>query len=335
MAVRQPPVSPPSGRQRGVALVTALLVVALAATLSADMMADQQLAIRRTQNLVAADQAQVYALAAEAFARDLLARDDGDVDHPGEDWAQPFPALPFEGAVISLRIFDLQARLNLNDLVLGAAGENPGPDGDAPRPGGDEAENRRAAPLGRLLAQVHPEYTTGIEQALRDWVDDDQEVTFPEGAEDDFYTRSDPPYRPANRPLLGASELRLVKGVDAETFDAVREFVTALPEGSGVNVNTASPQVLASLSGQVDESAAREAVEGRPDDGYADVQEFLDTNPAFAVPDLDPGRLAVSSRYFLVRAEVTLDRARAVQYSLLERAAEGAPRVVYRGGAWP
>lgn len=323
MAVRQPTVSPPARRQRGVALVTALLVVALAATLSADMMADQQLAIRRTQNLVAADQAQVYALAAEAFARDLLERDDGDVDHPGEDWAQPFPALPFEGAVISLRIFDLQARLNLNDLALEPEGDDP------------EAENLQAAPLGRLLAQVHPEYASGIEQALRDWVDADQELTFPEGAEDDFYTRIDPPYRPANRPLLGASELRLVKGVDAETFDAVREFVTALPEGSPVNVNTAAPQVLASLSGEVDESAARQAVEGRPDDGYGDVQEFLDANQAFAVPDLDPGRLAVSSRYFLVRAEVTLDRARAVQYSLLERAAQGAPRVVYRGAAWP
>ena len=187
----------------------------------------------------------------------------------------------------------------------------------------------------RLLARVYPEYQTGIEQAVVDWIDEDVEVTFPEGAEDDFYTRLDPPYRPANRPMLGASELRLVKGVDRDTYEAVRDYVAALPAGTPVNVNTAPVEVLASLAEPLDEGAAREAVDGRPDDGYSDVQAFLDANPAFALPELDPGRLSVSSRFFLVRAEVRLDRATAVQYSVVERPAEGAPRVIYRGRARP
>ena len=307
------------GRERGVALVTALLVVAIAATLASDMVADQQIAIRRTQNLLAADQAGVYALAAETFARDLLERDDPDVDHPGDDWAQRLPVVPFQGAQIVLRIEDLQGRLNLNELDQEE----------------EEARQREAARLGRLLARVYPEYQSGVEQAVIDWIDEDLELTFPDGAEDDFYTRLEPPYRPANRPMLGPSELRLVKGVDRQTYEAVRDFVAALPAGTPVNVNTAPMGVLASLAEPVDEAAARAAVEGRPDDGYPDVQAFLDANPAFALPELDPSRLSVSSRFFLVRAEVRLDRATAVQYSLVERPQEGAPRVVYRGRARP
>jgi len=89
-----------------VALITVLLVVSLATIAAVAMASRQQLDIRRAENLLDADQADLYAQGAEQWAEQLLARDAkrSQVDTLGEDWAKTLPAIPVEGGAIAAAI---------------------------------------------------------------------------------------------------------------------------------------------------------------------------------------------------------------------------------------
>ena len=92
-----------SGRQRGVALITAVLVVALAAVAAAAMTTRQTVDVRRAANVMDADQAQLYLLGAEAWAAQVLRRDlkDNKTDSFDDDWAVVLPAQTVEGGAVS------------------------------------------------------------------------------------------------------------------------------------------------------------------------------------------------------------------------------------------
>ena len=115
------------GRQRGVALITAVLMVALATMLAVDVGFRGFLDQRRSGTLFALDQGYEIALGAEAWAADFLRRDliETRTDHLGETWARPLPPLPIEGGTVEGRLEDLQGRFNLNNLVHADGTANP------------------------------------------------------------------------------------------------------------------------------------------------------------------------------------------------------------------
>jgi general secretion pathway protein K len=87
-------------RQRGIALLTAIVVVAIATVLAVHIGTRAALDLRRTQGLVALDQGWHVALGAEAWAAEALADDaeeSPDTDNLAEAWAQPLPPLPVDG----------------------------------------------------------------------------------------------------------------------------------------------------------------------------------------------------------------------------------------------
>lgn len=311
-------------REQGVALITALLVVAMAATAATGMIWREHLAIRRTQNVIARDQAWLYAEAAEAVAIVLLDDDrrNSRIDALGESWAGVLPPMEVGAGEIRLAISDLQGRFNLNALAA---------------PGEDRAK-AAAQQFRRLLATLHPAYRTGLEAALADWLDADLQPRFPGGAEADVYTRLDPPYGAANRLMFIPSELRMVAGVDAATFRALGPFVTALPEGAAtLNVNTAPPVVLRSLVAKISVQGLEAALALRQKKPWENVQALLQALPTATAAAIDPQWLGVTSEYFLVHARVNLDRARLSLYSVVHRPrSQQAPiRVIYRSLAWP
>ncbi|MDN5872086.1 MAG: type II secretion system minor pseudopilin GspK [Nitrococcus sp.] len=312
-------------RERGVALITALLVVAVAATAATGMIWREHLAIRRTQNVIARDQAWLYAQAAEAVAIVLLDQDrrNSRVDGLSERWAGILPPIEVGAAEIQLAISDLQGRFNLNALAAT----------------GDESTAQAAAQqFRRLLASLHPAYSIGLEAALADWLDADLKPRFPGGAEGDVYSRLDPPYEAANRLMLVPSELRLVAGIDAATYRALGPFVTALPDSAAtLNVNTAPPAVLRSLVATTSAQGLEAALALRQKQPWDSVQAFLQALPAATAAAIDPQLLGVASEYFLVHARVRLDRARLSLYSVVHRPRpQQAPiRVIYRSLARP
>ena len=289
-------------RQRGVALLTALLVVALAVLIATAMLSRQQLAIRRTANLLNHEQAFLYALGAESWARRILLRDaqHSSSDHLRETWALQMPPTTVPGGSLGGYLEDMQGRFNLNTLI------------DAE---GKVVESRLRQ-FQRLLELL--DLPPALAQQLIDWLDPDTAAQIPGGAEDQDYLSLNPPYRTANSRLHSPSELRLLLEMDAASYRRLQAVVTALPTPTPVNINTASALVLRSLFDNLSQQAAETLVEKAKQQGFTDVNSFL-KEEALAGLVLDQNTLSVRSEYFMLHAEALIGRNRVRLNSLIHR----------------
>lgn len=296
--------------QRGVALLTAMLVVALATIAAVAMTREQGLAMRRAENLRNAEQAWQFALGLEAYARRRLHEDrvkPNDVDALNESWASRLPPLPVDNGQLTGKLEDLSGRFNVNSLV-------------GPHPQVQEERFRRLL----VLLEVDP----AVAAALADWLDADPEPRA-SGAEDYAYGGLEPPYRAGNRALVHPSELRLVLGVDAAAWQRLEPHVTALPEAdTAINVNTATEPVLRSLADGISVQKARELVRAGHT-GHRTVEEFLD-NPALAGLSVPRAGLDVATRYFDALGVVQLGDDVFRFHSLIHRPQHGAMAVLMR-----
>jgi len=282
-----------------VALVTAVLVVAIATIIATSMMSRQNFDTQRTGNIIHHDQAIAYALGAEHWAGVELSKDANlnHYDHLKESWAYELPPLPIDGGYINGKLQDLQGRFNLNSVL-------------------DPLQAERFTRLCQAI-NVEPDFIP----ALQDWIDDDTEVR-DNGAEDESYTLMDPPYRAANRFLADTSELLLVRGVSVQDYNNLTFFISALPVNSGINVNTGSPQLLQSLTYDVTLADVERIIGVRADNPYQDIDRFVE-DEVFAGREIREDYLTVSSQYFLLTANVLLDNAPLTLQSVLHRTPTG------------
>ena len=272
--------------QRGIALITAMLVVAIVATVAAYLSMGQTLWMRQSENTFAIAQADSVSTGALGLATVLIAQDKNQAtDHAGEIWAEPLPPFPVGQGSVTAAISDAQARFNLNNL--------------ASNPNTDDRKIFMA-----LLEQLGLD--RALNEAVIDWVDTNSNVAGAAGAEDDYYLALSAPYRAANRMLESVDELRLVRGFDAETVQALRPFVTVLPVSNAtINANTAPAQVLAVLfAPPLSLAEAETIVATRPtadERANANAQEFKNCTEVQArAPSnaLIAARCAVKTGYF-------------------------------------
>jgi len=301
----------PRRSQRGIAVITAILIVAIGTMIAVNLVWQGKLDQRRAEAALAADQGLLYVQGAEAWAADILRQDlvdSPDADHLGEEWAIELPPLPVDGGAIQGRLEDLQGRFNLNNLIAR-----------------DGKENRLALKeFERLLALV--DVDPAFAGAVVDWLDADTDLRFPTGGEDVVYVSSDPPYRTANSMITSVSELLAISGMDRESYARLAPYVTALPQGTKLNVNTASDVLLASLSDTIDIGTAASLVEQRAG------AEFLDIDDTFAglvEPDVLETIDGVSE-HFLLTATVTLGTNQLTMRSVLQRDRSGITRALFR-----
>src|SRR5229473_1113517 len=113
--------------QSGLALITAMLVIAIVVTVAAYLSLGQQVWLRQAQNLLDMTQAGAVARGAFDVAAILLAEDkkNSTTDNLTETWAQPIPVFPVEGGAVTAAISDAQGRFNLNNLALANPGIHP------------------------------------------------------------------------------------------------------------------------------------------------------------------------------------------------------------------
>lgn len=299
-------------RQRGVALVTALLIMALLGILAANLTWDNSLDVRRTMSMIYHDEGTQAAYGAENWVSSLLRQDyaESTSDHLGEIWAQEFPVLPIESesiqGALTGELVDLQGRFNVNNLV--------GSDG--------EVDPDALAQFQRLLIAL--EIDPRLAGVTADWLDPDQEAGFPDGAEDAMYTGRLPPYLAANRQIATPTELLAIEGMDRETWQKLEPHVTALPGRTGINVNTATGPVLQSLDESLSAADAEGLMIERENGGFPD---YLNRFQTIVTPEVLE-TLEESSSYFRLKVVVQIATVRVTYFSVLYRDVGGTGAVV-------
>ena len=298
-------------RQRGVAIVLAMGVVALAAMAAAAIIVSQSTWARQVELTTDHIQARAVLLAGADWARALLSDDRrlGNVDHLGEPWALKLPPLPVENGELVGQIEDQQGAFNLNNLVTQG-----------------KINVVQLAHFRNLLATLG--LPDQLADALADWIDEDGQPQPRDGAEDAYYLALDPPYVAANRPLIDVAELALVRGFDDNVRARLRPYVTALPGLAAVNVNTAPAEVIAAVIDGLDLSGAQLLVAQRDRAYYRSSDDFLRRLPRGA--EAAAGDIGVSSDYFLATLRVTIGGAQARGQALLARGASGWPEIIWR-----
>lgn len=297
--------------QRGIALLTILVMVALATILAATIAKRQMNAAENTGYLMRQNQSLLYAKSAEAFFSELLIQDSengNNVDHLQENWAKPMPAFPVEDGFVSGRLLDESGKFNLNNLLKA--------DGTV-----DESAKRW---FEKLLQRVG--LPAELSQAVIDWQDADDETLGAMGAESSYYQGLDPAYLASNTPFHNVKELKLVKGFEGKNFDLIKPYVTALPEPTKININTASPIVLASIDPKIDIKAIEQELKSRETNlTYFNSVDELWTLAGFS--GIEPQSktdaaawIDIKSNYFTAQIEVVLsERKRQFTSSMLRK----------------
>jgi general secretion pathway protein K len=316
-------------RQRGVALLIALILVALATILASKLTFDGFIERRRAMGVLAAEQALHFGLGAEALAADVLAQDlqnSGSVTTLTAPWAQPTQPLPItpqddpEGEPIGTlqgSLEDLQGRFNLNSL--GRMSRDP----KLNTPTQDAQQLEQFQRLLTLVG-VEPKWAA----IARDWIDADDIPGSPDGAEDQIYTSQTPPYRTGNYPMMSPSELLNMPGFGADRYRLIAPYVTALPDAqTKINICTASAPVLMSLSAKLmGEYTPQVLAEGRKTGCFPDNTAFTNIVGQAFLTEIN-GRYGTSSNYFQLTTRITLGTSEFTLYSLLKRGTGGTGKV--------
>ncbi|OYY91406.1 MAG: hypothetical protein B7Y45_03785 [Sphingomonas sp. 28-66-16] len=306
------------GSERGAALLTVLLLVAVIAVLAATALEKLRIGTRLTANSVAIEQARGYAMAAETLATTridtLLAADSARVTLAGGWSGKPY-SLPVPGGIATATVVDGGNCFNLNGLVT------QGSDGML------VARPASIAQLTRLMRIIGiPEQTGGgIAAAAADWIDSDT-VALAQGAEDSAYANLSPRYRTANTLMADPSELRAVAGVTPAIYAKLRPWICTQPRAlpSRINVNTLLPEqapLFAMLLPEtLDIGRARTLLLERPAQGFTSTVAFWQ-RPALSGVTAGPeaqAQTAVTTQWFSLKVEVALGGTELTETALID-----------------
>ena len=244
-----PVISIKADSQRGIALLTILLLVVSITVVAGAMLASQKIAIRRSGLLFDQNQLLQDINAGQQLAVTMIRADTklNDTDSMQDIWAKPVPPYTFGTHSIGIELRDEASRFNINNLY-----HNGAVDTDA------------LAVFQRLLTQL--DLAPEIAVAVLDYQDADSEVYKDGGDESTVYvqqsTNSADNSLP-NQALVNIDQLHNVKGVDAEVLAALRPYITTVPYYLPININTASPLLLAALLEGVSSQQMQMVVEFR------------------------------------------------------------------------
>ncbi|TSB04297.1 type II secretion system minor pseudopilin GspK [Sphingorhabdus contaminans] len=315
--------------ERGAALLSVLLMVAILTVIAATTLDRLAIATKLSGNGNSLTQARMFSYAVENLAstriEDLLARDAAQTTLEG-NWLGKEQVLPVPVGAASATVRDGANCFNLNSLVSETEGRY------SPNSIGQEQMVSLMVVLGINESTARP-----VAAAATDWVDSDS-IPSTNGAEDDSYRSAVTPYRTANRLFAHPSELRAVKGVTPALYAKLRGWICALPEArlSPLNVNTLLPEqapLLAMLfpPGQFSPVTARSYLAKRPASGYGSLIRFWGAPEMASIEASSPvqGQVKLTSTYFLLRTKVSLGELILEGESMLA-ATSGQVRLIWR-----
>jgi general secretion pathway protein K len=305
--------------QRGIALLVAIVLVAIATITATAIAFNSGLTARRGVAAFSASQALRVAEGAEALAGYALKEDFNTpprVDSPDQAWAQPFGPTEFDtGVILEAALEDQQGKFNINNLI-----DDKG-----------VADPLAREDFERLLTLL--DLDAHWAALTTDWIDADTQPTFPGGAEDANYQSQVPAYRVPNVPVTSISELLALPGFGRANYQKLAPYISALPTGSNLNICTASGNVLDAMTpAQRSFSLDATSLAKRREKGcFPTMPEFQATmTPAqWTHGDLSR-RLTDRTEYFRLRSYVTIGTTRLTLYSLIHRDSGGQIRPILR-----
>jgi general secretion pathway protein K len=310
-------------KQRGVALLVAIVLFALATTMAAAITYNKAMAARRAAATFTMEQALQAGMAAESLAAIVLEADAEKTQTSLEqDWAQPLGPIEIEGTGvwIQAQVEDLSGRFNLNSVVKLDTTTNT-----------YVADPDQVNVFRTLLHDLNIE--DKYADLLVDWIDTNSEPN-PQGGEDTLYLTQVPPYRPPNTFITHTSELLALPGFGAENYKKIAPYVTALPLDAIVNVCTASGLVL-----DVTKNDATNATEfagsptldeDRKKGCSPTLQGYLNGFSNAELRNKAQTRVGEKSNWFRLRTHVRIGTAEFVLYSVMYRELNKKLRTVQR-----
>jgi general secretion pathway protein K len=348
--------------QRGVALLATMLAIALMTLIVVDFTSSSALGYLSAANQANELRAGYLARSAVNVGLAILAQDSraqqaaqeragagnpglaapvGQSDSLMSVWAAPFPPLPINGGTASLSIVDEARKFDINRIINGYVGATTANAPGAPEVPAAPATNAPANSPELIPGQPNPRAVAQLRNlieilglspqiipAIIDWLDRDS-IDQPGGAEADYYLRLIPPYEPRNGPMPTIGDLRMIKGIDEATFNKLKNYLTVAPENL-INVNTASPEVLAAaFSVVVPEAASNPRIlmailQARIIKPFSNPQELAEVP---GLTSLDPNKMAqvltTKSSYFTISGMGTYAGARRMVNAVFDRTGNG------------
>ncbi|MBF0634622.1 MAG: type II secretion system minor pseudopilin GspK [Nitrospinae bacterium] len=287
-----------TGGRRGIAMVTAVMVVSVAAGIAAYLIVNPERWGRQAANLAVIAQAEVTARAAVDWGRQIVHDNTMGFSSSriGENGPVAIDTFPVDDGSLTLLLDDAQGKFNLNNMVKQG-----------------KKSDRDILAFKRLLATLV--LPTDLADTVVDWIDDDEQKN-PNGAESEYYLGLKPPYRAANRQMGDIGELAAVKGFKPEYIKTLAPHVTVLPERALVNVNTAEAPVVKSLFKGMTLSDAENFVSLRKAVRFSTIANVRGRLPRSVTEVLDDD-FTVDSKYFSVKVVSTFKHAKIRAEALL------------------
>jgi len=305
--------------ERGFALILTILVISLIVALTLQFNTTMRSDLYSAANFKDGVKLTSIARSGFAFSLAVLLKDasENDFDALRESWADSgtlsygLVSLFGDGS-LDVRVMDHSGRININQLIDQNGAFN------------QEQKNILTRFLSSEQFGLDPEDVDNIIDAIKDWIDPDDEVTrF--GAEDSYYATMEKPYSCKNSKLDFLEELLLVRGITRELFYGTKDnpgisaYLTTRGDGK-ININTAHPVVLGKLSDQIDQEMVENMVEYRSDEknDLKDVK-WYNKVPGMSDIAIDPGLVTTSSTNFEIRAEGIKDSMHKLITVMVER----------------
>ncbi|WP_294606252.1 type II secretion system minor pseudopilin GspK [uncultured Roseovarius sp.] len=276
-------------RDRGIALLNALIMVAAISAVATGLMLRAETSQSRVGHLQLSEQAMLHLDAAEWLIDPVLRADwerDQNLDHLREGWALERFEADIDRAKLAGKITDLQGHFNVNAL-------------------NDPGDLAAVQAFERLLR------TLGLPLALAREVAGFVQQRGPVLAEE--YGARDLPVRPPGAPIAAIEELRLVRGMTVADYARLLPYVAALPKGTPLNVNTASAEVLGAVLPTANPAGVARLIADRDRLPFSSRGDFSERAEGLLHPRVieqsqaPKGGLGVTSRWFEARFDLALD----------------------------